>query len=135
MITRFAIAAVTALSVTATPAANFDGATLAQLAKTNEVAALTYVAGFSQGWGAHIAVQEGLLTTRHIPIATFRKMMTDGRVMFCLPDDITNGTTLDIVLAWLAANPGEASKSADYVTWAALVKAYPCKTPLKSVSF
>lgn len=129
MITKIITAAATALAISSAHSAEVDGAALAQIAKEQRPVAVAYVAGFVQGWKVHAAVEESIVQGRGIPMETWRKVMVDGRIMFCLPDEVSPPQALDIVTKFIAENPQYLTEPAMVVTWVALVKSHPCKMP------
>jgi hypothetical protein len=85
------------------------------------VACLEYIQGFTHGVDYEVAFVQGK-TKRIVPAP------------FCLPDDVENGQGVRILLKYIRDNPEEANKPTAILIMKALGKAYPCPTPLFSLS-
>ena len=73
-----------------------------------------------QGWEAATCL------SYVIGLSDMAKRQSAGTAL-CVPQGITYGQTLDVLLAYLRDRPAERSKSTADLLWDALTAAYPCR--------
>ncbi len=78
--------------------------------------------GFCMGYVSGFA--KGMMWDDYVVIAT--KGNNPCRASFTIPDEVTQGQTLDIVLDWLRRNPKSRHFPVDIAILAALIEAFPC---------